>query len=111
MSESAKPRDTKKRLLTREQQAIWRRDNRASIRGKSKDERKAIKEKMMSQLQAMSESDRAKVIKDLQSKWDALPEAEKQALKKKGKGGGQGGKAGKRKGKKGGANGDDDDDE
>jgi len=110
MSEGAKPRDKEKRPLTREQQMIWRRDNRASIRGKSKDERKAIKERMMSQLQAMSESDRAKIIKDLQSKWDALPEAEKQALKKKVKGGG-GGKAGKRKGKKGGARDNEDDDE
>ena len=111
MSEGAKQRDKEKRVLTREQQMIWRRDNRASIRGKSKDERKAIKERMMSQLQAMSESDRAKIIKDLQSKWDALPEAEKQVLKKKAKGGGQGGKAGKRKGKKGGAGGNEDDDE
>jgi hypothetical protein len=107
MSESAKPRERKKRLLTREQQAIWRRENRASMRGKPKGERKAAKEKMLSQLGAMSESDRAKLVKDLQSKWDALPEAEKQALKKKGKEGARAG--GKRKGKKkGGAGGDDD---
>ena len=101
MSEGAKPRDKEKRVLTREQQMIWRRDNRASIRGKSKDERKAIKERMMSQLQAMGESDRAKIIKDLQSKWDALPEAEKQALKE-GQGrrsGGQGRKTERQEGR------------
>jgi len=106
MSQSGQPREKKKRLLSREQQAVWRRENKGSMKGKSKDERKAAREKAMSQVQAMSESDRAKFLKDLQSKWDALPEAEKQALKRKGKerrGGG-----GKRKGKKAGAGGDDD---
>ena len=109
MSESGKPKERKKRVLTREQQAIWRRDSRASMRGKPKEERKAARDKMMAQIQAMSESDRAKLVKDLQSKWDALPEAEKQSLKRKGKEGGRRGGAGKRKGKKGGAAGGDDD--
>lgn len=108
MSQSGQPREKKKRLLTREQQAAWKRENRASMKGKPREERKAVREKMMAQLQAMSESDRAKFAKDLQSKWDALPEAEKQALKKKGKEGGRKGGGGKRKGKKAGA-GDDDD--
>src|SRR5215472_12508245 len=102
MSQSGQPREKKERLLTREQQAIWRRENKGTLKGKSKDERKAAREKAMSQIQAMSESDRAKLVKDLQSKWDALPEAEKQALKRKGREG-RGGGAGKRKGKKGGA--------
>src|SRR5437588_12291838 len=99
MSQSGQPREKKKRLLSREQQAIWKRENKGSLKGKPKDERKAAREKLITQLQAMSESDRAKIIKDLQSKWDALPEADKQALKKTGNEGGR--KAGgKRKGKK-----------
>jgi hypothetical protein len=69
------------------------------MKGKSKDERKAAREKMLGQLQAMSDSDRAKVIKDLQSKWDALPEADKLALKKRGK---EARGGGKKKGRKGG---------
>jgi hypothetical protein len=106
MSQSGQPREKKKRILSREQQAIWKRENKGSLKGKPKDERKAAREKLISQLQAMSESDRAKIVKDLQSKWDALPEADKQALKKKGKEGGRKG-GGKRKGKKAGAGGDD----
>lgn len=108
MSQTGQPREKKKRLLSREQQAIWRRENRAALKGKSKDERTAAREKMISQIRAMSEPDRAKLLADLQSKWDALPEAEKQELKKKGKGKG-GRKGGKQKGNKAGA--DDDDDE
>jgi hypothetical protein len=100
MSESGKPKEKKKRVLTREQQAIWKRENRGSMKGKPREERKAAREKVMAQLQAMSESERAKVVKDLQSKWDALPEAEKQALKRKGKEGGRKGGGAKRKGKK-----------
>jgi hypothetical protein len=103
MSQSDQTRDKKNRLLSLEQQAMWRRGNKGSMKGKSKDERKAAREKMMGQLQAMSESDRAKFVKDLQSKWDALPEAEKLALKKKGKEG----RGGKKKGKKAGAGNDD----
>ena len=98
MSQSGQPKEKKKRLLTREQQAILKRDNRSSMKGKPKEERKAAREKLMAQLGAMSETDRAKFAKDLQTKWDALPEAEKQALKKRGKEGRKGG--GKRKGKK-----------
>ncbi|HEX3430610.1 MAG TPA: hypothetical protein VHT03_06960 [Rhizomicrobium sp.] len=82
MSESAKPREKKKRLLTREQQAMWRRDNRAAMKGKPKEEKRAAKEKLKSKLQAMSEGERATLIKDLQAKWDALPAAEKQALER-----------------------------
>jgi len=96
MSQSGQPQERKKRLLSREQQAAWKRENRASMKGKPKEERKAAREKMMAQLKAMSESDRAKFVKDLQSKWDALPEADKQALKKKSKDGARE----KRKGKK-----------
>ena len=103
MSESAQPAEKKKRLLTREQQAIWKRDNRANMKGKPREERLAARQKFMTQLRSMSESDRAKFAKDLQAKWDALPEAQKQALKKKakeGKGGGGGAGAGKRKAKR-----------
>lgn len=102
MSQSGQRREKKKdRLLTREQRAIWKRDNRGALKGKPKDEKKAAREKMQAQLKEMSEGDRAKLVKELQAKWDALSEAEKQALKKKGKEGkGKGG--GKRKGKKGG---------
>ncbi|HEX9159634.1 MAG TPA: hypothetical protein VF835_05345 [Rhizomicrobium sp.] len=106
MSQTGQPREKKKRLLSREQQAIWRRENRGALKGKSKEEKKAAREKMISQIRAMSETDRAKLLADLQSKWDALPEAEKQELKKKGKGGGR--KDGKRKGNKAGAAEDDD---
>jgi len=110
MSQSGQPREKKQRLLSREQQAIWRRDNRASLKGKPKEERRAAREKMMSQLEAMNEGDRAKIVKELQAKWDALPESEKQALKKKGKEAGRkGGGGGKRKGKKAQANEEDDD--
>ena len=109
MSQSGQPREKKERLLTREQQAVWRRENKGTLKGKPKDERKAAREKMISQLQAMSEGDRAKFVKDLQSKWEALPESEKAALKKKGKEGGR--KAGgKKKGKKAAAAHEDDDD-
>lgn len=101
MSESAQPAEKKKRLLTREQQAIWKRDNRATMKGKPREERLAAREKFMTQLRSMSESDRAKFTKDLQAKWDALPESEKQALRKKGKEGKRGGGGGgKRKGKR-----------
>lgn len=105
MSERGQTGEKKKRFLSREQQAVWRRDQRATMRGKSKEERKANREKSKSQLAAMSESDRAKLSKDLQAKWDALPESEKKALQlkmKERKGGG-----GKKKRGKGG---DDDDD-
>ena len=107
MSQTGQPREKKKRLLSREQQAIWRRENRGSLKGKSKDERKAAREKMISQIRTMNETDRAKLIANLQSKWDALPDAEKQALRKKGKEGGR--KGGKRKGKKAAAAQDEDD--
>ena len=90
--------------MTREQLAMWRRDQRTSMRGKPKEDKKANREKMKSQLATMSESERAKLTKDLQAKWDALPASEKQTLQakmKERKGGG-----GKKKRGKGG---DDDD--
>ena len=106
MSESAQPKEKKKRLLSREQQAIWRRDQRKAMRGKPPEERRAMRLKMKSQLESMSESDRAKLTKDLQGKWDALSSSEKQAIERAMKER----KRGKRKGRKGaaGAGGDDD---
>jgi len=83
MSERAQPREKKKRILSREQQAVWRIDQRKTMRGKSKEEKQAAREKMKSGLEAMSESDRAKLAVDLQAKWDALTETQKQELQRK----------------------------
>ena len=107
MSERAKPGEKKKRFLSREQQAVWKRGQRDSMRGKSKEERQANREKSKSQLAAMSESERAKLTKDLQTKWDALPAAEKEAIQRKMKERKAGGGGGKKKRGKGGG-GDDD---
>jgi hypothetical protein len=106
MSERGQTGEKKKRFLSREQQAVWKRGQRDAMRGKSKEEKLANREKSKSQLAAMSESERAKLTKDLQAKWDALPESEKKAmqLKMKERKGGGGGK--KKRGKGGG---DDDD--
>jgi hypothetical protein len=104
MSERGQKGEKKKRFLSREQLAVWKHDQRETMRGKSKEEKKASREKRKSQLEAMSESDRAKLTKDLQAKWDALPASEKQArlakMKERKGGGGK---------KKRGKGGDDDD--
>jgi hypothetical protein len=73
------------------------------MRGKSREEKQAAREKMKSQLDSMNETDRAKLTKDLQAKWDALSESEKLAMQRKMKqrkrgGGGGGGKKKRNKG-------------
>jgi predicted Fe-S protein YdhL (DUF1289 family) len=104
MSESGQAREKKKRILSREQQAVWRRDQRESMRGKTREEKLAARAKMKSQLESMGEGDRAKLTKDLQAKWDALSESEKLAMqrkmkqRKRGGGGGGGGKKQRNKG-------------
>ena len=101
MSERGQAGEKKKRFLSREQQAIWKRDQRETMRGKPKEDKLASREKQKTQLEAMSESERAKLAKDLQGKWDALPESEKKALQlkmKDRKGGGGGGKKKRKKG-------------
>ena len=83
MSERGQKGEKKKRFLSPEQQAVWRRAQRESMRGKSKEERRANREKSKTQLAAMPESERVKLSNDLQAKWDALPESEKKAIQLK----------------------------
>ena len=88
------------RILTPEQQAMWRQDHRAEVKGKSQEERKSFKLKLEQELQAMSESERSSLRDRLQAKWNALPAEKKKKLEQKlskrggGKGGGGKGRVG-----------------
>ena len=63
MSERGTTDEKKKRFLSREQQAILRRDHRESMRGKSQQEKQAARENTRSQREAMSESERAELVR------------------------------------------------
>ena len=83
MPEKHKAGGAKKRLLTPELQVIWRREHRGEAEGKSPEEKKALRQKQMEKLAAMSESERTSLRDQLQAKWNALPAGKKKKLEQK----------------------------
>jgi hypothetical protein len=109
MPETEKARGGKSRVLTPEQSAIWRREHRGDIKGKSKEERRAFRDKNLEKLAAMSEPEKTSLRNQLQAKWNALPAEEKKKLEQKISERGAGGGGKKKKKKKGGGGGGGDD--
>jgi hypothetical protein len=83
MPEKHKAGGAKGRLLTPELQVIWRKEHQGEAEGKSLEEKKALRQKQMEKLAAMSESERTSLRDQLQAKWNALPAGKKKKLEQK----------------------------
>ena len=67
-------------FLTPEQRAIWMQQAHDSTQSMSDDALKAWRRDQFRKLAAMSDADKAKFKADLQAKWDALPQTQKDQI-------------------------------
>ena len=70
-------------MFTPEQRAMYMMDARSDLKGMDKDKRKDWRKEQIAKIMAMPDNDRAKMKADLQAKWDALPQAQKDAVEKR----------------------------
>jgi hypothetical protein len=70
-------------FFTPEQRAMFMFQARDQVKDMTKEQRKAWRKDQIQHVVAMSDSDRAKFKADLQSKWDALPQGQKDRLQQR----------------------------